>query len=516
MSRSSINRVSSRAFQLQGERQAIAYERMLRRAAAAGVSIHDLITILSDPRLVAIFIAAGKTFALKREFDRAHKLVVGTTGAGKSVYIRLAILIRVLESAMRAARCGRDLDAATLDTETLIIDPKDDAPRFKAAFAAMYCNAPAEVQRVLAGSFRAIELARAGVTPYPLLRKPGDVSLEFAAELAADEIVVTSPAEWTATMRALLYQLLRLLLYLDWPFDIVAIRQVLRDRATRERLLERAPRDLRDFFGHMDIAPQTVSAVLRRLEILLSYPEVRAMLSVPSTYSVPGKQRRIVVADCGTQSLPPSIGLAVANLLVTEAGLQIGTRDRRIERVVFIDELAYILSQVASLLQRYLNVLRVARSSNTFFWAALQSMQGLPSAAVEEILTNVGQIVAFQSRDDVAAVLAPHIHAATPGDTSRASFTRELASLPPREAFLWVKSHPAFRVRTVEYLDPARATGMSEGELIAIFDEVLSPHSRLPIGIVDAMLDSWRAEHLPNPREGTGGPSLDDLFGGDE
>jgi len=533
---SSWTRFGSKAFAARAQAQAMAFEsRRIEpdERVAARATMEEIIDAISDPLARAIFIAAGRTFALKREFESLHKLIAGGTGSGKSTYVRLLLTARVMESAMRVATRWRsarsDLDSALLDTETLIIDPKDDAPRFKMAFAAAYRLLPPDARRVLRGSFLSIEVRSDRVTPRPLLTRQHGVSVEFQAQLTTDILILTSPADFSATMQALLYQLLRLLLYAypDAPLDPITCHVILSDAPYRMTMLPRLPADLADYFGRLqeNASPQTIAALLRRLQILLSYPEIRAMLGLPAGTRVAGKTRRITIADCGTTLLPPSIGLALANLLVTEVGLVAGTRDRSVEKVVFLDEAAYVLSQLPSLLARFLNVLRVLRSSNTSFWFAVQSLQSLPAFAVEEILTNVGQTVAFQSRDDIASILAPHLYVA-PGDQRReherrSAFVRDLASLAPREAVLWVKGHDAIRTRVAEFADPVTSSGVPARELLDLFDTELAAGSTIPIATADHILAEWRASHLPphrTPRTTTAErrvdtPSIRSIFG---
>jgi hypothetical protein len=501
-----------KSFAARAQAQAMAFERMRAQPhpeITTRATVDEIIHAISDPRLAAIFTAAGRAFALKRETERLHKLIVGGTGSGKSTYVRLLLTARTMESALRVATARRsarsDLDGALLDIEAIAIDPKDDAGRIKMAFAAAYRMSPADAQRVLRGSFLAVEVRSDRVTPRPLLTRQRSVSVEFQAQLTTDILVLTSPADFSATVQALLFQLLRLLLhaYDDAPLDPIACHVLLTDAAYRHTLLHRCPADLANYFGRLQehASPQTIAALLRRLQMLLSHTEIRAMLGSPGGTSVGGKTRRITIADCGTTLLPPSVGLALANLLVTEVGLVAGTRDRSIEKTVFLDESTYVLSQLPSLLARFLNVLRVLRSSNTSFWFAAQSLQSLPAFAIEEILTNVGQVVAFQSRDDIAAILAPHEYVA-PGDTRReherrSAFMRDLTSLPPREAVLWVKGYDAFRTRIADVADPVKASGISERELLDIFDSELAAGSTITLEAADRLLAEWRVANLP-------------------
>lgn len=522
----------SREFAARSQAQAVAFDRKrLQTQVRAQMQLEEIVAALASPLAAAVFIAAGRAFALKRELDAVHRVIAGGTGTGKSTLIRSDRVQSVITSARAVVEAVRrrhgDLDAAAPELELVLIDPKDDGPMWKATFAAAARLESPEVRRVLHRAFLSIEWQRDRVTPRPLLVRHPEVSVEFQSELTVAIIVLTSPADWSATTEALLFQVVRLLYYRGFPFDLVVIRVLLTVAAFRLSILDGLPSDLRDYFGRLqeNAAAQTIAALLRRLQILLSYPEVRAMLSLPASAAVDAswKPRRIVIADCGTRTLPPTIGHAQANALITEVGLTAGTRDRSIEKVVFVEEAAYVLSQSIALLSRFLNVLRLLRSTRTSVWFAVQTLQRLPASAVEEILTNVGTVIAFQSRDDIANMLFPHLYIDASDvrreSERRAAFVSELASLPQREAILWVKGHPAFRTRIADAPDPATQSGIPHDELVQMFDEELAAGSTISIEAADRLLDAWRAEHLPTARipradaAAESKPSIRSIFG---
>jgi hypothetical protein len=125
---------------------------------------------------------------------------------------------------------------------------------------------------------------------------------------------------------------------------------------------------------------------------------------------------------------------------------------------------------------------------------------------VAEILNNIGWMVAFQSRSDVAEVLFPQM-LLSPGDARsktdrRDDFAAQLASLPPQEAVLWVKPEPAIRVRSVDVQSPSVTAGISEKELEDIFDRELTPRSTVSLDRAESLMAAWRAAHLPQAPKG--------------
>lgn len=476
-----------------------------------------------------VFRVGDETFGLRTAILVQHLLAVGGTGTGKTSAIYALLLAFV--GAAAAARAGiRGNDEAPLGVELLAIDPKDDTPRLKALFAALYLTAPASVQRVLRGAFSSIEWHRDRVTPRPLLIRRLAVSVEYQAELDVEIIVVTGRAAWTDSTRFVLFQVIRLLFYRAFPFDALTIRIILTDEAFRLTLLDGLPADLADFFGRLTqiVAPQTIAAVIRRILIILSFPEVRAALSLPPTAVQLTRRAPIVLAACGPGgALPPEIAYAQAHALIVDDSLDAPTRDARIPKIQLVDELSTLGKHSPALVARYCENLRVVRAAGVAAWAATQSLDAIPASAVEEIHTNTGWLLALRSREQFATLLYPHLAGRSTmvaDRDGRATFAHELESLPPQEGVLWVKSAGALRVRVLDLIDPSVATGIPHDELLGVFDEVLAPGSTMPIPTAERLLVEWRAAHLPrldaksSRKRGAPTSSLRDLLGldGDE
>lgn len=526
---SKLRRYLLRSLEEQARQQSVQFS-LLQSADAdrSRISTASVMRAIRDDS-APVFRLGNETFGLRTAILAQHLLALGGTGSGKTTAI-YAMLLAFVRAAAITRAMARVRDDAPLGVELLAIDPKDDTPRLKALFAALYLTSPKAVQRVLRGAFASIEWHRDRVTPRPLLLRRSSVSVEYQAELCVEIIVVTGPSAWTDSTRFVLFQTLRLLLYRALPFDALTIRVILTDESFRLTLLDGLPADLADFFGRLTqtIAPQTIAAVIRRILIILSFPEVRAALSLPAS-AVPSKpQAAIVLAACGPGgALPQEIAYAQAHAVMVDDSLQMATRDPSIMKIQYSDELSMLARYSQALFSRFCDNLRISRSAGVSVWAATQSLDALPSSAIEEIHTNTGWLLALRSREKLATMLYPHLasDAATlPERDGRATFAKELESLPPQEGVLWVKSAGALRVRVLDVADPSVTTGVPQNELIAIFDEVLAPGSTMPVQTAERLLVEWRAANLPRPDAKPAGKrkaattSLRDLLGldGDE
>jgi hypothetical protein len=523
----------ARELQRIGREQALSFTRQHEdHARAVATTPAAVIAAIRNPRLGPAFQVGDETFNLSTALLLSHMLAVGGTGSGKTTLVYgllVTLTAAMVENAVDAAT--RDDDERGLGLELLVLDPKGgELVQLKALFAALYLASRPDVQRILRGAFRSIEWSRTRVTAKPLIERRDAVSHEYQAELITEIIVVTGPSDWTDGTRFLLFQVNRLLLYKELPFDAVTIRVILTNESFRLSLLAGLPVDLADYFGRLSqhVPAPTMAAFVRRILMLLAIPEIRATLSLPLS-ALRRRHRRpsIVLADCGPGSaLPPTIASAQAHAIIVDDTLQTPTRDPRVPKVRVFDEFAKTMRPSPVLLERYIDQQRTDRSAGVASWALSQSMDAIPAAALEEILTNTGWMVALQSRDRYANLLFPHYVSDRPVHGTdaerRMAFARELASLQRQEAVLWVKTAGALRVRAVDVADPTRTTGRSLEELGQIFDEILAPGSTIAVSEADELLTRWRGEHLPQddpPRTraaGTNAPSPRGLLGLDE
>lgn len=532
MSRRDEARVQSAAFAERGVRQAIAYETWFRRAQAGEtMPLSEAVARVNDGATSAVFVAAdGSPFGIGED-EHVQMLINGPPNVGKTSLVHSLLCEKILAAALRSVRIaqsrGIGLDVVPLDLEILALDPKEDAQLLKARIAALYRRASDDIRRVLRGAFARQEAIGEETSIRPITRRWPGVSVEIQADVQASTIAQTDPSDWSEGMRHMLYQTLRLIIYRGDPADELHITRLLRDETYRRSLLiAGVPPELAYYFAHLKdhVAPQTVVALIRRLQKLFSFRHVRAMLGlVPADAAVAGgKPRRVTIVDVGVRTaLPPSVRIAQANTVITELGLTAGNRDRSVWLVAFIEEALWLLSKDSALLARFIDQIRVMRSARVACWIALQRLESLPASTVEELLENAGAVVSFRSGGALVDALFRHLHIA-PSDLRRdadrrVAFQREMESLPPQEVVVWRKSAPAVRarVRTAPGLD-----GVPEAELVQQFNEELAPGTTMSLDEAERRIAAWRERNLPSEPKALGpsgsfpnAPSADEIFG---
>lgn len=531
-----LTRYGEQKLQQLARERALAFEQLqITHAMQPRRPVEETVAAISEPGIRPVFRLGDMRFGLNEREQRRHWFVGGATDTGKTTAVHELIISRVAASAARVAARGGDLDAATLDVEMFLLDPKDDAPLLKQRFAALLLQAPPDVQRVLRGAFGAIEMRRfphgeSEVTVKPLLAMNANMTPEYLAASAMEYVTLTAPGEWTDTLKFLFFQLARVVIRNRFPFDDLTIYEILTNDTFRLSLTADLPADLADFLGRLReiVAPQTIAALLRRIAMFLAHPDFRALFSMPPGISMQssGKPRRVTIADCGTHSsIPSELRYTLAHALIVDDSMAAANRDARIPKVQLIEEYVHLALKSPPLRARHIDNLRVLRSAGVSVWFIAQSLDALPGADREEILTNIGGMLAFQSRS-AADILFPHLEAA-PGDTAtdaqrRSAFTREMETLPRQEAVLWLKTYPALRVRSLDVEDPVKVTGRSAAELIDIYDTELAPHCRIPVSRAEKILAEWRAANLPHrtakEQRKKAAPSFRDILGlgGDE
>lgn len=520
-------RVRSRGFAKQGERQALAFEAWRRGPAPNPRTLADVIAEICDASRSPAFTAGGQSFALA-EMREKHGVIDGPTDTGKTSLAHLLLVNEIFEAAARtvahAMRTGADLDEAPLDLEVLVVDPKDDVPLLKGRITARYRRSSEAIRRVLRGAFRTHEWRGARASVWPLTRRWPGVSVEYQAETQVAIVALTSPDDWTGSMRHVVWQVLRLLQYRGDPADPIHITRILTDERYRLSLLDDCPTDLAEYFRHLKkrVAPQTIAAIVRRIEALFGYPHVCAMLGLPPRTSVIDgeKPRRVVLADCGVHSaLPPTIRIAQANAIITEFGLTAGGRDQTVALIAYIEEALHLLAQDSALLARFIDQLRLLRSARVALWFSVQKLESFPKSAVDEMIENAGWVVSFRGAGSLVSTIYGHLLVdptdMRPDPERRRAFEREMEALPRQELVIWKKAAPAIRARTLE---APGLDGVPLEELVAQFDAELAPRSTISLIEADRILASWRAAHVPdnstpNPKPAK---SLRDIFVAEE
>lgn len=497
-------------FQDETRAQAMAFERARTASLAEPfVSADDVRRALAGREPIPMFeLPDGSALDVDRAIRRLHQLHVGATGSGKSYGI-VGHLLDEIDRAIEQLLRRPERDDERLPLELRIIDVKSETVRLlKQGIAARYLRGAARVRRAIQRSAHAIEWRRDAITPVPLLSPSSDVSPEYEAELKTDILIRTSRQEWPESVRYVFFQFLRICKAIHEQPHPIVFRELFHDERARAAALPKitAP-DLRDFLGGgvKVLRPQTIEAVERRIAIEFAYPQIHLSTFLPHAdivrLGVP-VDAPIVLADCGSTDLPPSIGMARANLLATDAFFAAMRRDPAVGLLIFLEEALLLFSYNPHLLSRVLDALRVLRSTNTAVHFAAQGLDALPKAAVRELVTNIGAMTAYQGRADVADILAPHVASAAGAAPRRARevFQRELAGLKPREAYLWVKSAGgALRVRARELPDAAVESGVSADELLDVFDREITPRSRVSVATARSLIEVWERGRAARP-----------------
>ena len=511
--------------------QAMAFERARIAASEESpqLSLAEIKKQLAGAEPVPMFeLADGSVLEVDRRIRRQHSCEFGSTGMGKSMNVSLELLDE-FDRACDALEGSRERDDEVVPIEIRVVDVKSDtAILLKQGIAVRYLRASPRIRRAIARSCHAIEWREDAITPVPLLSATG-TSAEYEAELKADIITRTSRQEWPESTRFILFQLLRVARAAKVQPHPKWMSRLLRDGTARREVLSHIQAlDLRDFLDRIEttIRPQTIEAFERRIAIEFAFPQIHDSTFIPHEdivrLGVP-LNAPIVLADCGSSQIPPSIGVARANVLLTDIFFAALRRDPKIPMKVFIEEALLLLANAPGLLQRVLDAIRVLRARNTALKLAAQSVDTFPRAAMRELVTNLGSITAFQSRGDVAEILAPHVPPppGVPSRRAREAFERDLSSLKPREAYFWVKGVPAIRVRSRFLADPARESGVPADELLDVFDREITPKSRIPVETARKLIENWEGRTLGQRRpaarkEGVDLRSFLGLDGGDD
>jgi len=507
---------------------AMAFERARDAASAEApqMSLAEIKRELAGTDPVPMYeLADGSVLQVDRRIRRQHTCDFGSTGMGKSMNVASALLDE-FDRACASLERSPERDDEVVPVEFRVVDVKSDtAILLKKGIASRFLRASSRIRRAIARSCHAIEWREDAITPVPLLSDTG-TSAEYEAELKADIITRTSRQEWPETVRFLLFQLLRVARAVKVQPHPKWMSRVLRDAAARREIVSHIRAlDLRDFLDRLEttVRPQTIEAFERRIAIEFSFPAVHDSTFIPYDdivrLGVP-LNAPIILADCGSSQIPPSIGIARANVLLTDIFFGALRRDATIPLTVFIEEALLLLANAPGLLQRVLDAIRVLRARNTALKLAAQSVDTFPRAAMRELVTNLGSITAFQSRGDVAEILAPHVSLppGVPPRRGREAFERDLSSLKPRDAYFWVKGVPAIRVRSRFLVDPAKESGVPSDELLDIFDREITPRSRIPVDTARKLIEDWEARTFgpQRPAARSGGENLRSFLGLDE
>jgi len=499
--------------------RALAYEHERAKAMNTGQPLIDdlnqTFTALAGEDPVPFFTVDGRVISVDRAILRGHGLFLGEPGAGKSRCAAMQIMT-LLRRAIQQLKAMPERDDEQLPIELVVIDVKSETYRLLAeAVAALYRTASPRAKRAIRRSFHSIRTTRTEITPEPLLVPRDDVSPDYQATMLADVIVRSSAQEWPESVKFVFTQILRILLARGKDLDLAEIRRLLRSRAHRAEAAAHVDSvALRDFLLNFDsaIRPQTADALERRLQIEWAFEQVLCAISFPHAEAI----RRgvplhapITFADYGSADLPPSLGIARANVQIVDRILAAGRREPSTDLILFIEEALELLKRVPSLCDHVLSALRLLRYRRVSLLFAQQWLEALPRTVVKEFLQNIRWATVFRSQPDIGDFLFPHVPL-RPDDVRlsdakrRQLFDRTLASLPRQDAFFLAKGFPTLRVRALDFVDPSAASGVPSDELFALFHEEITPRSRVSLAearrLIGTATVSAAPEHEKSPR----------------
>jgi|GEM_PF-2308087 len=502
--------------------RALQFERERLRTVVAGQGLADIDVTLkaiagTDPVPLFAYADGDRVVQVDNEILRGHAVLLGETGAGKTRGAA-GLLIAKLKRAIDQLSASLETDGELLPINLVVIDIKSETYRILAeSVAALYLVSSPRIQRAIKKSFHAIRTTRTEITPEPMLVPRTDVASDYQATLMADVIIRSSAQDWPETTRFLLTQIFRVLLDLELNLHLTTIRRLLRERSFRIDSASKVESSaLRSFLQSFEdvIKPQTADALERRLIIEWAFEPVLCAISFPYAEAV----RRgvpldapIVFADYGSSDLPPSLGIARANVHIVDRILAAGRRDPSIEFLLFIEEALELLKRAPALCEHVLGALRLLRSRNTTLLFAAQWLESLPKTVVKELLQNIRWATVFRSQPDIGDFLFPQLppkpeEAGLSDMKRRQLFDRELSSLPRQSAFFLAKGHPTLRVRALNFSDPSTISGVPSDELFAIFHEEITPKSRVGLAEARRLIDLTtiqqpaRAETSPDAR----------------
>lgn len=121
----------------------------------------------------------------------------------------------------------------------------------------------------------------------------------------------------------------------------------------------------------------------------------------------------------------------------------------------------------------------------------------LPGPVVRNILLNTTWVAGFRARED-AQIFWPHV-VHDPADrrtesARRAAFFRDVAGMARQHYLLLVKGEPTLPVRAPDVADPAVLAGVSDDELLDIFNREIAVRSMLPNATALKLIEAWEAD----------------------
>jgi hypothetical protein len=447
---------------------------------------------------------SGDKVTVRRELGLMSALILGATGMGKS-----RLLIALLLEPLRKVIDDLRLDAhrhADVGVELELIDPKFETfDLFRKYVAALWLGANDAGRELLERSVRVIDWSHERVTPLtPFDNHFTEISNAYLAHLRADVTTRTSPQTYTDAMRQLLYMFDWLLIELRYPLSYRFAVRFMHDTGFRKGVLTRVPEpEVRYYFENFDLTVprQTRDGFLRRVQYGTSFPELRASYIPPEAMDKLGltKEAPITLVNTAcTTTLPQALGYERAAWRATDVLCAAPRRDpRRPKSFVLEESVRFLEDANADHVEALLTGLRTLRSVNMGIVLTAQDFSNaVPASVVRTVLLNTTWIAGFRARED-AQIFWPHV-VGVPDDrrtesAKRDAYLREMAGLARQRYLLLVKGNPVLPLRAPDVPKPGNALGVSEDELLDVFNRQIAAKSMLPTETAMKLIAEWEA-----------------------
>ncbi|KAA0255509.1 MAG: hypothetical protein EDX89_05460 [Acidobacteria bacterium] len=446
-------------------------------------------------------------------------LIVGASGVGKTFF-----LVSLIDQLLRRA-FGVDLPAGLtpLQLELELVDPKSETYQLVClALAALYQQAAPEVRERIRDAVRVLTWSRDRVAPFCPYDNDGSVSDPFHAYLRSSVAGTAGPNPDTPAVLQLRFMLDRVLTALRFPRNYRLTCRFLTEPAFRSRLVSRVPdRDVRAFFEDLEarISRQTIAALLRRVQLELSFPEVKLALGIPPAALervLPRRKPTIVLADFGPgESLPAGVCLERASHHVTDTLRWAPRRDPSVPKVLVVEEAPTLIRGATALTEPLSVAARTLRSAGVGVWYVAQDfVGGLPPDLVRTLTLNSYWQAVFRSGKAEAEWICGHLaEGEGGGDLERKGVVKLVEGMPERRLFFHQKGKVALPLATD---DVAVLPAERKAELQELFDREIAPASTIPASTAAGLIEAFEAEvvdgdSVPSPADGPKGPAVGNL-----
>ena len=415
------------------------------------------------------------------ELVKAHSLISGATGSGKT----RAVLILVRALLLSNRKIGWGVVDAKRETYLgalfLIKQRLDFLDRHNPV------EADALRRRIKIYDFS----SRDPISAYNLLSRWPGAEPEFFALSRADLILdlLEGGDRLSLSGTAVLQKFLQLLPEFDLP--ITYLDRAITDEQFRRRLLERCQtQSVSDYFARAFASVQrsTLEAIRRRIEALFASEGVRMSLAGRTAPDFRRSQDEgdIVLINTFGETIPRSVSRLLQGLVLSDIRNSIFARRRPDRPFLWICDEAQNFFLTAKLRENMNDILTMSRSFGSYFLYATQNMttavqdkrmlqilytnlrwsfamRGAPSDA--EFLRSALPVTGRKVRPNLDPFAETRFY---PEREERSLALEEIARLPDRVGYLWLKSRAAeaFQVKTADLVIPeGRALEEATAEL---------------------------------------------------